>query len=246
MQPLTWLTQNKEWLFSGIGITVFAVLFWLLRKLLGSSPAATPAMPSSALTQSPAITVSPTINLTQVTAALEKPTASPVTQKGIERELPSIQCVQSESRTNGDRRIIVAVFKNVPKSEVGQRTSLAEKVTAHLTYSNPEHEDEKRIHVNFGTWVEHTSHFAIFRPGETNSLIVALRKRQQLFALDNPNSSDPWNRFHPGQVVPEAEEKEIPWENFTVEISLVDHGVTLFHSLCRFESGSEGWSLTPV
>jgi hypothetical protein len=30
---LDWINQNKQWLFSGAGITVVAAVWWLIKKL---------------------------------------------------------------------------------------------------------------------------------------------------------------------------------------------------------------------
>lgn len=52
-----WLTQNKEWVFSGIGLTVIGIVWWIVRQF-GSR-----REPANAVTQSPSITVSPTIHV---------------------------------------------------------------------------------------------------------------------------------------------------------------------------------------
>jgi hypothetical protein len=66
---LTWLAQNKEWVFSGVGIAVISVAVWLVRKLISRSRVEALAVTQSpaismspSITQSPSITVSPTFN----------------------------------------------------------------------------------------------------------------------------------------------------------------------------------------
>src|SRR2546425_554622 len=58
-----WLVQNKAWLFSGAGLTAFAFIAWLVRKMLNRKPS--PARANS-VTQSPNITVSPVFNLREM------------------------------------------------------------------------------------------------------------------------------------------------------------------------------------
>ncbi len=59
---LDWISQNKQWVFSGAGITVLAAVWWFLTKLNAKSPAASPSI-SNTVTQSPVITVAPVINV---------------------------------------------------------------------------------------------------------------------------------------------------------------------------------------
>lgn len=62
---LHWLIQNKEWVFSGAGLTILAIIGWVFRKLW-SSKREPPAQP-------PNITVSPTFHLSQETRTPETP-----------------------------------------------------------------------------------------------------------------------------------------------------------------------------
>lgn len=80
-----WIVQNKQWLFSGAGLTVLAALWWLKRWLLtrwrSPKPEPTAARtPAPTITQAPTINVNPTINVsTQQTSKPfdEKPLAMP-------------------------------------------------------------------------------------------------------------------------------------------------------------------------
>lgn len=36
---IKWILENKEWLFSGIGLSVFGLIAWLFRKLSAPSQA---------------------------------------------------------------------------------------------------------------------------------------------------------------------------------------------------------------
>jgi len=62
LQMLDWISQNKQWVFSGAGITVLAAVWWFLNKAQCQISAASPSI-SNTVTQSPVITVAPVINV---------------------------------------------------------------------------------------------------------------------------------------------------------------------------------------
>lgn len=74
---LKWLAQNKEWLFSGAGLTVLGVFLWLAKKFL-SSRRQNLAAPANAVTQAHIITVSPTFNLSSQESSSPEPTKLPI------------------------------------------------------------------------------------------------------------------------------------------------------------------------
>jgi hypothetical protein len=57
-----WLTLNKQWVFSGIGVAVLGAIWWILRKIGARRE---PVTSNRTVTQSPISTVtqSPTINI---------------------------------------------------------------------------------------------------------------------------------------------------------------------------------------
>lgn len=69
-----WVVQNKEWLFSGAGLTALGIIWWVLAKLRGSRREPPPA---TSITQAPTITVSPTFNISQETRTPEPPKQEP-------------------------------------------------------------------------------------------------------------------------------------------------------------------------
>jgi hypothetical protein len=81
-----WIVQNKEWVFSGAGITVFGVVWWLVTKFWPKREAPASATHAPATVQAPstsiapAITMSPTINFPIEPRAPEPPkqAASPI------------------------------------------------------------------------------------------------------------------------------------------------------------------------
>ena len=71
-----WLAKNKEWLFSGVGVTALVGAWWFFRKLLISRSDPLPA-PVNQVTQTPTITVSPIFNLSQELRSPEEPKQEP-------------------------------------------------------------------------------------------------------------------------------------------------------------------------
>ena len=70
-----WMIQNKEWLFSGAGLTALGVVWWLISKWRHSNhePPQANAI-TNAVVQSPNINVNPTINISpQSTPEAVKP-----------------------------------------------------------------------------------------------------------------------------------------------------------------------------
>jgi hypothetical protein len=75
------MVQNKEWLFSGAGLTTLGVAWWLFAKWRGSNrePQVANAA-TNAVIQSPSINVSPTINISSHSIPeLAKPEPTPPT-----------------------------------------------------------------------------------------------------------------------------------------------------------------------
>jgi len=58
-----WLVQNRQWVFSGVGVSAIAGLLWVIRRL--SSRNNQLPVPANHVTQSASINFSPTINLSQ-------------------------------------------------------------------------------------------------------------------------------------------------------------------------------------
>ena len=67
-----WVVRNKEWLFSGAGLTVLGIVWWLVKGLWGPE-GGQQSPPTNQVTQSPSITVSPTFNITHESKTPETP-----------------------------------------------------------------------------------------------------------------------------------------------------------------------------
>src|SRR5580692_378722 len=122
-----WLNQNKEWVFSGAGITALGVIWWAISKLGSKREPAT----SPSVNQSPSITVSPTIHVTPSQAQAESPKARPAIRAN-PKPGPNLICLGPQTiradffhdareqyfHTTDDKEgmLIVAVcFRNEPK-----------------------------------------------------------------------------------------------------------------------------------
>src|SRR5229473_2517698 len=59
-----WVVQNKEWVFSGAGLTALGVLWWLITKFWPKREIAAPAITQAPSTSiAPSIVMNPTINI---------------------------------------------------------------------------------------------------------------------------------------------------------------------------------------
>src|ERR1700687_546712 len=67
----SWLVENKQWVFSGIGVSVIATIIWFVKKFWPKHQPPTPSV-SVSTTQSPNITVSPVFNLHERTELLKQ------------------------------------------------------------------------------------------------------------------------------------------------------------------------------
>jgi hypothetical protein len=178
-----WLNQNKQWVFSGIGLTVLAVIWWILRWLGSrrepvSSPANTVTQ-SPSLTQSPSITVSPTIHVLQPP---EPPKHHP--RPEIPRSQPNLIClgpqtIQAHFFDDGQEQyflrstdkkgafILIVCFRNEPKG------IMAEHVRVNVVYRD---NDGKEIGTGIprASWFEESMDMMDFHVGDSHCAVLAV------------------------------------------------------------------------
>src|SRR6266852_151710 len=77
-----WIIQNKQWLFSGAGISIIAALWWSLKRVFHRDPKPVPPTNNSVV-QAPVISVAPVFNLPNSASPPEEPTPSPRPQSGV-------------------------------------------------------------------------------------------------------------------------------------------------------------------
>jgi hypothetical protein len=58
-----WITQNKQWLFSGAGITAFGVVWWLAAKFWPKREAAISTTQAPTTVQAPSTSIAPVITM---------------------------------------------------------------------------------------------------------------------------------------------------------------------------------------
>lgn len=233
---LDWILQNKTWLFSGAGLTVLGMGWWLLKKLFPSNPVP-PSNPSGPpnvnVTVSPAI--SPVFSQTQSNA----------------QNLPSIVGGRrSDSEQSPNIRAIT--FEAVFAQAIGRNCFIltfrndgfanATNVIAHITYVG----NGRNIVVDYGCWVEHELILNIFR-GHTKHLVVALTDTDgKNFAV---NDIGPATNYTQAQMVSVGELTPGDWkmtvtlsadnfrENFVFDFRVVHDG--------SIQCNPEGMNLAP-
>jgi hypothetical protein len=154
-----WILENKTWLFSGAGITVFAILWWALKKVLPSGNAASP---SGGSTQS---------NQSTSSEGNKRPTALPVPD--IRPVTYRAEFAQGIGATG--RSCFIMAFRND-----GQ--AAATNVIAHIGYKN--NTSNAAMLVDYGCWVEHELIMNIGR-GHTRYLIIAVTEGGKNFAVND-------------------------------------------------------------
>jgi len=70
-----WIVQNKQWVFSGVGILIITALWGIVKRVVRREPSSLPASQptSNSVVQAPVITVAPVINLPHQAAAPQEP-----------------------------------------------------------------------------------------------------------------------------------------------------------------------------
>ncbi len=222
-----WIAQNKEWVFSGAGIAVFAGLWWLFKKLFSSPPAAT------TVTQAPIVTVSPTFNLSQTSLAPENTktefvTAAPMrSAEEAEAARPTLyslppriwfvrECEAYGFTQGGDAsRAAVATFR-MAKPGADRRGT---HITARLSYRTKSDADlggiSKEIgRVNYGAWIDQDFNSATFTLTDTHELILVWKENGNFVAVqDNRHSISKFK---------EPSYYELAEHEFFVNVTLVD------------------------
>lgn len=171
----SWLVQNREWLFSGAGISIIAVVLWFLRRLgQKDKTAGTPAsssvsnsvvQPQLNINVSPTISpvISPTISSTQSNARVGHGVQHPGTQLGPDVNPVNFKAVFAEGMGPAGKNCFVVSFRNDGSPD-------ATGIMASIGYIGRSGE---RMLVDYGAWIEHKPRIDIHR-GHTGNLIVAV------------------------------------------------------------------------
>jgi|SRR5579864_2436132 len=242
----SWILQNKEWLFSGAGITVLAAIALFVKKVFFASDTRSDVgEPRFNINVSP--NISPVISTNQSSATA----ASPFPQTEQISRHPQLELLDwkpvliayggwSWCEPNLDEFIpssegpnaFIAVFRNKP-APTGAEGTPAYEVTAHLIYRS---RDGKQQIIDFGTWLNEYTHFVDFKPGTSHSLILSSKTRvrgfddKTVYVFDNPASFNPrTRRMRAGITIHAPQEKPMLTDCCEVEISLTSKNITVYH-----------------
>ena len=221
-----WLSQNKEWVFSGAGIAALGVLWWFWKRLSANST-------GNNVTQAPQVTISPTFTLSQTTVAPDTSQkvsplfAPPRTAAEAEEGRPTLYslppriCFVDDHdayvfREGGTTaRAVVATFR-MAKPSVDRRGT---NITARLSFRTASvvgfREVPKEIgRVNYGIWIGEEFNSVAFTLTDTKELILAMGVEGHFVAVqDNRHGV---GKFH------EPSYFDIEPKTFFVDVILVD------------------------
>jgi hypothetical protein len=252
-----WITANKEWLFSGAGISILAAGWWFLKKpsLFGASPVPAAPTPSpvqqtntNSVIQSPVINVNlPLSDPKPEPAKIEasgrtidaKPEEEPDLRPRIYSLPPRITHVSENNDPEegnggiiegGDSlRAVVATFRMKKPSPDGNDTYL----TARLSYLTTEdigiRDIVKEIHrVNYGTWLDEEYNLVKMRITDTKELVLIIQAKGDDACLAVQD-----NRHSTGRYNGLAYHRLQPNDgSFFVDVTLVDgnHGPVIVYT----------------
>ena len=226
-----WLAHNKEWVFSGVGLTVLAVGSWLVKRIFTRTPAASPI---NSVTQAPLINVAPVFNLPH--SASEKPenesSAASTARPDVEgqdgrpdlRSLPPRICFVTESEDGygftegGDSlRAVVATFRMYKPSADPRGTQVIARLSYRTKFDFGVRETFEEVHrVNQGMWVDEDFNSIEFTLTDTKELILAVEGEGKCIAIqDNRHSVSKFKQ-------PSVYEFGKGVDAFFVDVTLVD------------------------
>jgi hypothetical protein len=238
-----WLGQNKEWLFSGVGISVIAIVWWFVKRLIpkdktGLAPSSSPAsnfvaQPQLNINVSPTISpvVSPMVSSTQPSVQVGHDVQHPATQRKDDVILPNVGCLRPElttvthneesdvwSRGNGEGfPAAVVAFSNEPRSL--KKTAAVDGLRARLTYYKHDGIEEFK-RVDSGCWLGEEYRYADLEVGGIVYAIAALQIDRHGVVVANPRYLAA--RYSEDRTVADS----LPDGNYELKVDLTagDHG----------------------
>jgi hypothetical protein len=248
-----WIVENRQWLFSGAGISVLAVACWIFKRLLGSKDKAD----LSAVPISNSVTQAPTFNISLFTdlSHSEGPQSQSFTKTSNVRtevngvsakpnqdigpklySLPPRICFVSENHTGrgtgltegGDySKAVVAAFRMQQPASDGQDTYITARLSFITTDEIAGREISKEfLRINHGTWLDEDFNFVEMTLTDTKELVIVLEANGKYLAVqDNRHSVMKENGLLPRLVEPHT-------DSFFVDVTLVDskHGVLIVYT----------------
>jgi hypothetical protein len=184
-----WILQNKEWIFSGIGVTVLAALLWLIRKMFGGKRNDPP--PGININVSP--TISPTSNQSNTTSPPDGNRQS-TTQPVPDIKALTYKAAFARGIGTGKSCFIIS-FRNDGWAD-------ATNVIAHIGYNSLS--SGQQFLVDYGGWIEHMPVMDIPR-GHTKNLIIGVTEAEKTFAVTDIGPATNYTRFElveVGEITP--------------------------------------------
>jgi len=253
-----WIIVNKQWVFSGVGVSIVAGILWVFKKsFFGSSapvdPVATPAQSNTnSVIQSPIINVNvppplppfePKLQAQATPVPQSPPQPAPKEEPDVRPQIyslpPRITHVSENNDPEdgnggmiegGDSLIaVVATFRMKKPSPDGNDTYL----TARLSYRTKEdigiREIEKEIHrVNYGTWLDEDYNFVKMRITDTKEVVLAIQAEGNDTCLAVQDNRHSTTKYN-GLVYHKLEPNA---DSFFVDVTLVDgnHGAVILYT----------------
>ena len=176
-----WLTENKEWVFSGIGVAVLGSLWWVFKKL-GSRQEHSPS--TNTVTQSPSINVSPTIHLSH--SQPPEPPKQP--RPDIPRSQPNLICLGAQTirvhfSNNQGRQFfyetadqdafyaVIACLRNEPSRDARR----AEQVRVNMIYRDNDG-NEIGTGIPRASWLGDNADMMDFHVGDRHCMLLVVRE----------------------------------------------------------------------
>lgn len=226
-----WLAQNKEWVFSGAGVTALSSLVWLIWTMYRR--VATPETSPNRLPPLPSISSSP---------VEQSGRATPLTPDARPQLRPNLVCIGTRTTSLGYRQNVlfqsgedgdysaIAIIANRPDS-VG--AAPAYDVTAHIIFRK----DGEEVWQTFGAWVGNFTNKADFKPGEQHELVIAMWNDSDgsVNAFGNTRSAPLPNRVRPAMRALEHTHlvhRTLRHDELDIEVTLLG---AQGHVLRRFE-----------
>ena len=239
-----WIVQNRQWLFSGAGISIIGASLWLLRKLFRPKPKTPqPAPINNSVLQAPVISVAPVFHMPHQASPPPEPTLTPapaeeidprpklytlepriinVTLKDVGEDDGGLDEADPGIFESGDGvlKAVVATFRMKQPAADRHTTYL----TARLSYRVVERyirEIPREIHrVNYGTWLGEEFNFVEMTLTDTKELVLVLYSEGHYLAVqDNRHSRNKYKEFTPQKLEPNT-------DSFFVDVAVIDsnHG----------------------
>ena len=189
-----WIVQNRQWVFSGIGIAAFAIGWWLIKKLFYRNNIGNPP---SGININVSPTISPTFSPNQSNAIqniISGGGRSPAPQPEPDIKALTYKAAFAQGLGAG-RNCFTISFRNDGWAD-------AANVIAHIGYSSKS--SSRKFLVDYGGWIEHMPVMDIPR-GHTKNLIIAVTEDGKNFAVNDIGPATNYTRFElvdVGEITP--------------------------------------------